>query len=265
MSQDPELRCCPINLNDTKEWELPCAVLTAKAYVGMKHIARNLLLVAQSSIVERAGCAGSCPTFVVGHGKKAGEGVRNVRDLWEDSIRVSRNVFPREQWAPFGDVEKRISGVHIGPWEAKQPGLFSSGYGKASEHAVISSFPVSAVGGTNEPAVTSSFSAEVTAPSPCPLRNVTGTPESSGESPGTVTATRTAQRMSSAHLVPFVPSGVGLVLLSLCTSAERNGTVRRAGANPRRSMRAQREAKRKLVAQPEISHGYSQEPDSSQR
>ena len=39
----------------------------------------------------------------------------------------------------------------------------------------------------------------------------------------------------------------------LRTSAGRNGTVRRAGANPRRS-RVQHEAKRKLVAQPEISH-----------
>ena len=36
----------------------------------------------------------------------------------------------------------------------------------------------------------------------------------------------------------------------LRTSAERNGTVRRAGANPRRS----KEAKSKLVAQPEVSH-----------
>ena len=39
-----------------------------------------------------------------------------------------------------------------------------------------------------------------------------------------------------------------------CTSAERNATVRRAGANPRRSKRVQREARRKFVAQLEISH-----------
>ena len=34
------------NPADAEEWELP--VLTAKVYVGMKHIAWNLLLVAQS-------------------------------------------------------------------------------------------------------------------------------------------------------------------------------------------------------------------------
>ena len=50
--------------------------------------------------------------------------------------------------------------------QARFPGLFSSVYGKASEHAVISGFPVSAVGGTSEPAGVSSFSAEVTAPLP---------------------------------------------------------------------------------------------------
>ena len=48
-----------------------------------------------------------------------------------------------------------------------------------------------------------------TVPSTCPLRNVTSTPESSGESHGTFTVTRIAQRMSSAHSVPTVPSGVG--------------------------------------------------------
>ena len=39
------------NLDDPEEWELP--VLTVKVYAGMKQIARNLLLVAQSSSVER--------------------------------------------------------------------------------------------------------------------------------------------------------------------------------------------------------------------
>ena len=180
------------------------------------------------------------------------------------TLRVSRNVLLREQSAPFGDVEKKISGVHIGPWEPKEPGLFSSGYGKATEHAEISSFHVSAVGGTNEPAVTSSFSAEVTAPSPCPLRNVTSTPESSGESYGTVTATRTAQRMSSAHLVPVVPSGVELVSLATYISRKKRNRET-CWRQSKALMRVQSEAKRKLVAQPEISHGYSQEPDSSQR
>ena len=38
------------------------------------------------------------------------------------------------------------------------------------------------------------------------------------------------------------------------TSAGRNVTSRRSSANPRRSKKAQRDAKRKFVAQPEISH-----------
>ena len=97
-------------------------------------------------------------------------------------------------------LERSSTGGHIGNPESR---VFSCGYGKASEHAVISSFPVSAVGGTSEPAVYS-FSAEVTAPSPCPLRNVTSTLGSSGESHGTGTVTRTLQRMSSAHLAPAV-------------------------------------------------------------
>ena len=80
------------NLDDPEEWELP--VLTAKVY-GMKHIARNLLRVAQSASVERRVVPGL------------------VRHLWWDmgiqlgrsQIRVgfvgrpigSRNVLPREQ------------------------------------------------------------------------------------------------------------------------------------------------------------------------
>ena len=44
-----------------------------------------------------------------------------------------------------------------------------------------------------------------TAPSTCPLKNVTNTPELSGELHGTLTATRTAHRMSSAQPVSFVP------------------------------------------------------------
>ena len=57
------------------------------------------------------------------------------------------------------------------PREQSEPCLFSSGYGEG------------------------------------PLRNVTNTHESSGELRGTITVTRTAQRMSSAHPVPIVPSG----------------------------------------------------------
>ena len=120
--------------------------------------------------------------------------------------------------------------------------------GKTSEHAVTSSFPVSAVGGTSEPAVISSFSAEVTAPL-CPLRNATSTPESSGESHGTVI--RTAQRMSSIHIVLVVPCGVDLVSRAPYISRKKRNreTCRRQSKALRR---AQREAKRNFVAQPEI-------------
>ena len=89
---------------------------------------------------------------------------------------------------------------------------------------MTSSFLVLAVCGTSEPAVISSFSAEVTAPSPCPLRNVTNTPESSGESHGRVTVT--------------------LGLVSPAAYWRQSKALKSA----------QREAKRKLVAQLEISH-----------
>ena len=92
---------------------------------------------------------------------------------------VSRDLLPREQSAPFGVVEEEVSlAATTYSWEPKESGLFFSGYGKASEHAVISSSPVSAVGGASKPAVISGFSAEVTTPSPCPLRNLSSTPES---------------------------------------------------------------------------------------
>ena len=42
--------------------------------------------------------------------------------------------------------------------------------------------------------------------------------------------------------------------LGPCTSAERNATSRRSSATPKRSKKAQRDAKRKFIAQPEISH-----------
>ena len=82
--------------------------------------------------------------------------------------------------------------------------------------------------------VTSSFSAEVTVPSTCSLKNATNTHWSSDELHGTITDTHTAQRKSSSALpVSFVPSGVELV--SGNTYINRNGTGRRAGANRRRS------------------------------
>ena len=44
------------NLDDPEEWELP--VLMTKVRAGTKYIAQNLLLVAQSSSVERWGALG---------------------------------------------------------------------------------------------------------------------------------------------------------------------------------------------------------------
>ena len=42
------------------------------------------------------------------------------------------------------------SQIRAVPREQSEPCLFSSGYGKACEHAVISNFPVPVVGGTSE-------------------------------------------------------------------------------------------------------------------
>ena len=145
-------------------------VLTAKVYVGMKHIAWNLLLVAQSSSVERRVVPGL------------------VRHLWWDIGGMFCLVNSRHLLAML----RKKSYSMLYPSEL---GPFSSGYGNANEHAVISSFPVSAVGGTCGPPVISSFSAEVTAPSPSSLRNVTSMPESPGESCGT-NSTRTTKRLS---------------------------------------------------------------------
>ena len=115
---------------------------------------------------------------------------------------------------------------------------------------MISSFPVSCCR-WNKGAVISSFSAEVTAPSPSPPRYVTSTPESSGESYGTIT--RTAKRMPSTHLAPVAPSGVELV--SRATYISRNKRNRETIWRQSKVLkRVQREAKHKLVAQPEISH-----------
>ena len=138
---------------------------------------------------------------------------------------ISRNVLPREQ---------------------SETCLFSSGYGKASEHAAISSFPVPAVGGTSEQALISSGSTY-------PLKNATNTHGSSGELHGTITASRSAHRMSSAHTVSFVPSGVELV--SRATNINRKKRNREACWRQSKALkRVRREAKRRLVAQPEISH-----------
>ena len=233
------------NLDDPEEWELPCSDGESVCWDE----AHRMEPVACRPIIKcgTTGCTGSCPKSVVGHGYTAVKEPDTcgicVKTNW-----VSPNVLPREQSAPFGEFKKEVlREAASGPREPSEPGLFSSGYGKASEHAVISSFPVSAVGGTSGPAVISSFSAEVTAPSSSPLRNVTSTPESSGESCGTVT--RTTKRTSSTHLVPVVPSGVELVYIS---RKKRNSET--CWRQSKALKRVQREAKRKLVAQPEISH-----------
>ena len=168
------------------------------------------------------------------------------------------------------------------PREQSEPCPFSSGFGKASERAAISSFPVPAVGGTSEPAlissgslrnasitpessgvshgtgtresVISSFPAEVTVPSTCPLQNTTNTHGSPGELHGTTTATHAAQRMSSALPVSFVPSGVELVSLNSWHNRKKRN-LDTCWRQSKALKRVQREAKRKLVAQPEISHG----------
>ena len=137
------------NLDDPEEWELPCSDGESVCWDE----AHRMELVACRPIIKcgTTGNTGSCPTSVVGHGYTA-EKEPDTCGICGKTIRVSRNVLP--QSAPFGDVEKE---VRVGPLEPSEPRLFSSGYGKASEHAMISGFPVSAVGGTSGPAVTSSF------------------------------------------------------------------------------------------------------------
>ena len=205
------------------------------------------------------GCTESGLTSVMGHGFAAGL-EPDTRENCGKTKWTSRNVLPREQ---------------------SEPCLFSSGYGKASEHAAISSFPVPAVGGKSESAliscgplrntsntpdssgeshgtetrepVISSFSAEVAVPLTCLLKNATNTHRSSGELHGTITATHTAQRMFSALPVPFVPSGFDLV--SRNTYINRKKRNRETCWRQSKALkRVLREAKRKLVAQPEISH-----------
>ena len=113
------------------------------------------------------GCTEAGLTSVVGHRFAAGL-EPDTCEICGKTKWTSRNVLPREQ---------------------SEPCLFSSGHGKASEHAVmISSFPVPAVGGTSESALISSG----------PLRNASNMLESSGESHGT--ETRTVQRTSSDEL-----------------------------------------------------------------
>ena len=131
------------------------------------------------------------------------------------------NVWPREQSALFGDVVK----------EAVLEGARRDGGDLLFSYAFCRWYS------------TLDF----------PLKNVTTTPESSGELHGTIAAARTAQGMSSAHPVPFVPAGVELV--SRATYISRKKRNRETCWRQSKALkRVQREAKHKLVAQPEISH-----------
>ena len=103
---------------------------------------------------------------------------------------------------------------------------------------MISSFPTSSGG---------------TVSSTCPLKNATSTHGSFGELHGTITATHTAQRMSSALPAPFVPSGVALVSQAMSISREKRHSET-CWRQSKALKRVQREAKRKIVAQLEISH-----------
>ena len=106
-SDDPNGPRAPLrsNVDDPEEWELPCSdsesVCWDEAY--------RMELVACRPTIKcgTTGCTGSCPISVVGHrfsaGKKPAACGFCVKSDW-----VSRNVLPREQSAPLGDVEKEI-------------------------------------------------------------------------------------------------------------------------------------------------------------
>ena len=137
----------------------------------------------------------------------------------------------------------------------------SPAVGGTSESALLSSGSLRNASNTPESSgvshgtgsVTSSFPAEVTVPSTCPLKNTTNTHGLFGELHGTITAAHAAQRMFSALPVSFVPSGVELV--SRNTRINRKKRNRETCWRQSKALkRVQREARRKLVAQPEISH-----------
>ena len=208
------------------------------------------------------GCAGSCPLSVVEYGYTAGKKPATCQICWKTFPRSnvtlsdlspaesegikrnrSRNSSPamsrKSSVVSWSDSPREHLEANVLPVNSRHLFGDASGSWERGKRAVISSFPTSAVGGT--------------APSTCPLKTVTNTPESSGELHGTLTVTRTAQRMSSAHPVPFVPSGVELV--SRATYISRKTRNRETCWRQSKALkRVQREGKRKLVAQPEISH-----------
>ena len=193
------------NLDDPEDWELPCSDGESACWDEVHRTEP----VACRPIIKcgTMGCAGSCLLSVAEYGYTVGTGPVTCGICGKTNW-VSRNVLPREQSAPSGVVEEEVSLAATScPWEPKESVLFFSGYGEASEHAVISSSHVSAIGEASKPAVVSSFSAEVTTPSPCPLRNLTSTPESYGESHGTVTSLR--DFFSRVQVALSDPSPVG--------------------------------------------------------
>ena len=139
----------------------------AKVHAGTKYITQKPVVCLPIIKCGTMGCAGSCPLSVAEYGNT--DGAEPVTcGICGKTNWVSRNVLPREQSVPFGVAEEEVS-LAATP---KEPGLLFSGYGKASEHPVISSsLCLLSVERANQP-LFPVFSAEVTTPSPCPLRNV---------------------------------------------------------------------------------------------
>ena len=131
------------SLDDPEERELPCSDGESVCW-DEAHIIKT---VACRPIIKcgTTGCTESCPTSVVGHEYTTGK-EPDTCGICGKTTWVSRNLLPRERSAPFGDVEKEVLlEAASGHREPSEPGLFSSGYGKANEHAMLSSFLVSAV------------------------------------------------------------------------------------------------------------------------
>ena len=184
------------------------------------------------------GCTESGLKSVVVHGSADG--------LAPDECGTSRNVFPRERSEPCfpavgGTSESALMSSRLLRNTSNTPESYGVSHGTVTRESV-----------------TSSFSAVVTVPSTCPLKNTTNTHGSSGELHGTITDTHTAQRKSSSALpVSFVPSGVELVSRNTyINSKKRNRET--CWRQSKALKRVQREAKRKLVAQPEISHAAAE-------
>ena len=112
-------------------------------------------------------------------------------------------------------------------------------------------FASSGLGKAREQSVATSFSAEVSAPLSCMLSSLTNFSKSSGESFGK--DTRHAAHMSFTQPMPDVFTCVELVSrASYINRKRRNWETRQRQSKAYN--RAEREAKRKLMVQPEICH-----------